>query len=172
MIAFDHAGMSDGTTNSTAAHAPSYKGLRPASERASAAARGSSRKSDTRCEVKLRSVLWRAGARFRKDVRSLPGRPDIVFPGLRLAVFCDGDFWHGKDWEERRRKLARGSNPSYWIAKIERNRERDRETTRNLEAAGWTVLRFWESDILRDTTAVAEEILAARERLDRDRERA
>ena len=162
--------MSDAPPSHTSPNAPSYKGLRPASKRASAAARGSSRKSDTRCEVKLRSVLWRAGARFRKDVRSLPGRPDIVFPGPRLAVFCDGDFWHGKDWEARRRKLARGNNPSYWIAKIERNRERDRETTGTLEAAGWTVLRFWESDILRDTAAVAEEILAVRERLDRDRE--
>lgn len=161
--------MTDSLIDRDTLQAPSYKGLRPASEHASAAARGSSRKSDTRCEVKLRRVLWHAGARYRKDVKTLPGRPDIVFPGPRLAVFCDGDFWHGKDWEERRRKLAEGSNPAYWIAKIERNRERDRETTRKLEEQGWAVLRYWESDIHGDPEAVAEEILATRERLDKAR---
>lgn len=76
---------------------PSYKGLVPSSEAASAAARASSRKTDTRCEVKIRSLLWRAGARFRKNVKTLPGKPDIVFPAAHLAIFCDGDFWHGKE---------------------------------------------------------------------------
>ncbi len=91
---------------------------------------------------------------------SLPGKPDIVFPRRRLAVFCDGDFWHGKDWESRRKKLARGTNSSYWIAKIERNRARDLNNRQALEAAGWTVLRFWESEIRLDTTAVAARILS------------
>src|SRR6478672_1465494 len=87
---------------------PSYKGLRPASPRASAAARGSSKKADTRCELMLRRSLWVAGCRYRKNVPELPGRPDIVFPGAKVAVFCDGDFWHGRDWETRRQKLSRG----------------------------------------------------------------
>lgn len=126
---------------------PSYKGLKPASPQASAAARGSSRKRDTKPEQLLRRALWAAGLRYRKDVGGLPGRPDIVFKGARVAVFCDGDFWHGKDWVERRKKLARGSNPQYWIAKIERNMERDRARTRELEAAGWLVMRVWESEI-------------------------
>lgn len=123
------------------------------------AARGSSRKRDTRCEVKLRSALWRAGVRFRKNVASLPGKPDIVFPTHRLVVFCDGDFWHGKDWKERLPKLASGTNSAYWVAKIERNMERDREHTRRLGEAGWRVLRVWESEIHRQTDAVLERIL-------------
>jgi DNA mismatch endonuclease (patch repair protein) len=141
--------------------APSFRGCRPASARASAAARGASRKTDSRCEVKLRRLLWRAGARFRKDVTSLPGRPDIVFPRARLIVFCDGDFWHGKDWDSRRRKLAQGANASYWIGKIEANRVRDRLQTARLEASGWTVLRVWESTIHATPMAVVRDILGA-----------
>jgi DNA mismatch endonuclease (patch repair protein) len=154
------------------ARAPSYKGRRPASARASAAARGASRKTDTRCEVKLRSVLWRAGARFRKDVASLPGRPDIVFSRAKLAVFCDGDFWHGKDWSKRRKKLAAGANAPYWVAKIEANRARDRRHTTALEASGWTVLRVWESAIHAAPDAVAHDILRALSALDRRRPKA
>lgn len=129
---------------------PSYQGLEPASERASKAARGSSRKRDTRCEVALRRALWQKGCRFLKNVASLPGRPDIVFPRARVVVFCDGDFWHGKDWESRQEKLRRGNNPDYWIAKIGRNRERDQSNTTELVRQGWTVLRVWESDIRAD----------------------
>lgn len=139
---------------------PSYAGLRPASGRSSKAARGSSKKSDTKCEVLLRSALFRAGCRFRKNVAALPGKPDIVFAGPRLVVFCDGDFWHGRDWGTRKRKLAAGANPRYWQAKIERNMERDRDRTRQLEALGWTVLRVWETDILRDPEACAAKIAA------------
>lgn len=153
---------------------PSYEGLKPASERARASARGSSKKVDTRCEVRLRKALWHAGARYRKNVRSLPGNPDIVFHGARLVVFCDGDFWHGKDWKQRKARLAEGTNPSYWIAKIERNRERDRKQTARLREAGWTVLRFWESEIHRATEAVVENILTTRDaqKLDKSAEKA
>lgn len=153
-------------TRDTDARSPSYKGLKPASAAASAAARSSSRKADTRCEVKVRSLLWRAGARFRKNVAKLPGKPDIVFPGPRVAVFCDGDFWHGKDWDERRRRLAAGTNAPYWLAKIERNRQRDRLNRKKLESEGWTVLRFWESEIHDDPRRVAAMILATLARLD------
>lgn len=148
---------------------PSYDGLEPASKQASAAARGSSKKRDTRCEVKLRKALWHAGVRYRKNVRSLPGKPDIVFYRARLAIFCDGDFWHGKDWGERRSNLSKGANPDYWVAKIERNRERDREHAAKLDADGWTVLRFWESEIHEDTEAIVEEILSTLKALDKRR---
>jgi DNA mismatch endonuclease (patch repair protein) len=147
--------------------APSFKDRRPASARASAAARGASRKTDTRCEVKLRSLLWRAGARFRKDVPSLPGRPDIVFRQARLIVFCDGDFWHGNCWSSRREKLARGVNAEYWVGKIEANMARDRLQTAQLEASGWTVLRIWESAIHAAPMAIARDILGTLEALTR-----
>lgn len=139
--------------------APSYQGLRPASRRASAAAKGSSRKADTRHERLLRSELWRAGCRFRKNLTGLPGKPDVVFPRVKLAVFCDGDFWHGRDWEERKRKLERGTNPKYWVRKIERNIERDGEHTRRLMDAGWSVMRVWESDVLADPRRIARLII-------------
>lgn len=73
-------------------------------------------------------------------------------------VFCDGDFWHGRHWESRRKKLAQGSNPGYWIPKILRNKERDKEQTRVLRKAGWKVLRLWETDILRNPEAVAKKV--------------
>ncbi len=140
---------------------PSYEGLRPASENASKAARGASRKSDTRPERLLRSLLWHRGLRFRKNVKKLPGRPDIVFSAARVAVFCDGDFWHGKEWPSRRRKLWRGTNADYWIAKIERNMERDATNTERLRVDGWHVMRFWESDIARDGYRVTDLVEAA-----------
>jgi DNA mismatch endonuclease (patch repair protein) len=89
----------------------------------------------------------------------LPGRPDIVFLGRKVAVFCDGDFWHGRDWEIRRQKLIQGSNSGYWVAKIQRNIERDLQNTRLLEGMGWTVLRFWESHIAANPSVVAQSIL-------------
>jgi DNA mismatch endonuclease (patch repair protein) len=126
---------------------PSYVGLRPASPRATAAARGSSKKTNTSCEVLLRRALWHRGLRFRKNVRNLPGKPDIVFTRARLVIFCDGDFWHGKNWDTRRKKLTHGTNAQYWVAKIERNVQRDREHDRALASMGWVVLRVWESEV-------------------------
>jgi DNA mismatch endonuclease (patch repair protein) len=86
----------------------------------------------------------------------LPGKPDIVFCGPRVAVFCDGDFWHGRNWPELQRKLAEGTNPAYWRAKIETNMERDQRTTVQLEAAGWTVVRLWETDTRRNPQVAAQ----------------
>lgn len=140
---------------------PSFKGRSPSSAAASAAARGSSKKSDTKHEVLLRRALWSRGLRYRKDVTKLPGRPDIVFRAARVIVFCDGDFWHGRNWEARKLKLGEGHNAPYWLAKIERNMERDHARTATLEADGWTVLRFWETDILRDADSIADQIQAA-----------
>jgi DNA mismatch endonuclease (patch repair protein) len=138
-----------------------YRGLVPASTRASAAARGSSRKTDTSAELPLRRLLWHGGYRYRKNVPHLPGKPDIVFVRQRIAVFCDGDFWHGKDWPQRRIRLSAGHNADYWIAKIERNMERDKEHTLALKQDGWRVMRFWESEIRSDLESVADIIVKA-----------
>lgn len=139
---------------------PSFRGRSSASPKASAAARGSSKKRDTRCEVALRKSLHGMGLRFRKDVADLPGRPDVVFRGSRVVVFCDGDFWHGRHWNERKRKLAVGSNADYWTAKIERNMARDRERTEQLMQMGWFVIRIWEKDILEAPEAMAGRVAA------------
>lgn len=136
---------------------PSFNSRKAASARASAAARGASKKTGTKPEVLLRRALWHAGLRYRKNDASLPGRPDIVFKSARVAVFCDGDFWHGRDWPNRKAKLERGHNADYWIAKIERNIVRDQQNTVALEAMGWMVFRVWERDI----KARTEEIVVA-----------
>ncbi len=137
---------------------PSYRGLCPASAYASAAARGTSRKRDTRCERMLRRALWAAGIRYRIDDASLPGRPDIVLRGARIVIFCDGDFWHGRHLKRRLSQLRRGHNSRYWMAKIRRNVERDRVYSKELVALGWTVVRYWETDILKDCDRIAADI--------------
>src|ERR1039458_3340689 len=126
--------------------APSFRGLSAASE-ASSYAKKMNRSSDTTHERLLRVLLWSRGLRYRKNVKTLPGKPDIVFARERVAIFCDGDFWHGRNWQRLSRKLRAGSNPSYWILKIKANRRRDRRSTRLLESQGWTVIRIWETDI-------------------------
>jgi len=137
---------------------PSYSEFEPSSDRARAAARGASRKTDTQPELLLRRFLFQAGLRFRKDVASLPGRPDIAFARAQVAVFCDGDFWHGKSWVARKKKLSQGTNGTYWVAKIERNIARDREIVAALRIRGWKVLRYWESEIRKHPQRIAAEI--------------
>ena len=137
---------------------PSYRGLTPASVQASLLARGSSRKTDTKPELMLRRALWRRGLRYRKNFRDLPGKPDIVFRGPRVALFVDGDFWHGKDWPTLKAKLEKGHNAAYWLRKIQRNAARDREQDRGLRAAGWLVVRVWESDVHRDVEDVVRRV--------------
>lgn len=89
----------------------------------------------------------------------IPGRPDLIFVKARVAVFCDGDFWHGRDWRSRRAKLATGANSRYWIAKIQGNIERDKRVNAMLKTAGWIALRFWESDLKLRPMAAAKKIL-------------
>jgi DNA mismatch endonuclease (patch repair protein) len=108
----------------------------------------------------LRRALWRAGLRYRVNRPGLPGRPDLVFAKARVVIFCDGDFWHGRDLEARLARLAAGHNAPYWVAKIRRNVERDRETNAALAALGWKVLRFWETEILREMDAVVRRVNA------------
>lgn len=109
----------------------------------------------------MRRELWRRGLRYRLDVDSLAGRPDIVFARERVVVFCDGDFWHGRNLTERLARLRKGHNASYWAAKVQSNVARDSRQTAALEAAGWRVLRLWETDILRDVDAAATTVVTA-----------
>lgn len=113
---------------------------------------------DTTPELLLRSALHSLGLRYRLHAPDLPGRPDIVFRRLRVAVFCDGDFWHGRDWARRRARLSQGSNAAYWIAKIESNMKRDRRNVRSLRDMGWTVVRLWERDIAADSQGCARRV--------------
>jgi DNA mismatch endonuclease (patch repair protein) len=117
--------------------------------------------TNTRAELLLRKHLWRLGLRYRLHAKDLPGKPDIVFRGKRLAIFCDGDFWHGRNWEERQRKLRKGSNASYWLSKIGSNRERDARHNAALAELGWTVVRLWESDILKDPDGGGRQVKSA-----------
>lgn len=102
---------------------------------------------DTKIEVMLRKALWSKGYRYRKNYKSLPGSPDIALTKYKIAVFCDGEFFHGKDWEVLRPRLEKSNNSDFWISKISRNRERDEEVNKKLLFMGWTVIRFWGNDI-------------------------
>jgi len=134
--------------------APSFKGLQPASASASRS-KSKNKRVDTSHELLLRRKLWRLGLRFRKHVSSLPGKPDVIFPSVKVAVFCGGDFWHGRNWTVLKRNLGVGTNSSYWTAKISSNMKRDARNTALLKAMGWYVIRVWETDIQRDPIDMA-----------------
>lgn len=106
---------------------------------------------DTKIEVKLRKALWERGFRYRKNYKELPGKPDIVFTQYKIVVFCDSEFFHGKDWEVLKPRLEKTQNSEYWLKKISRNMERDDEVNKKLLFEGWTVIRFWGKDILKNT---------------------
>ena len=105
------------------------------------------RSENTKIEVILRKKLWKKGYRYRKNYKNLPGKPDIVLTNYKIAIFCDGEFFHGKDWEVLKPKLEKSNNSEFWINKISRNRERDEEVNKQLLFHGWTVIRFWGNDI-------------------------
>ena len=114
------------------------------------------RSKDTSIELALRKALWGAGIRYRKNYAKLPGRPDIAITKYKLAIFCDGEFWHGKNWEETKNKI--NSNREFWHEKIERNMRRDYETDRALYGLGWTVMRFWGAEIAKDLQGCVSDI--------------
>ncbi len=117
---------------------------------------------DTSIELALRKELWARGYRYRKNYKALPGTPDIVLTKYKIVIFCDGELFHGKDWEVLKPKLLNGNNPDFWVKKIERNMERDRNNEKKLLFMGWTVIRFWGNDIMKDTkqcVKIIEEVI-------------
>ena len=117
---------------------------------------------DTSIEVKLRTELWNRGYRYRKNVSNLPGKPDIVLTKYKIAIFGDSEFFHGKDWEVLKPRLEKSNNADYWVKKISRNMERDNEINKKLLFMGWTVIRFWGKDILKnidDCISVIEDVI-------------
>jgi DNA mismatch endonuclease (patch repair protein) len=130
---------------------------------------------DNRAEKDLRSQLWRMGFRFRLHDRNLMGRPDIVFPRYRVVVFVDGDFWHGRALVEggRRqlRQVIRGKKFKWWAEKLERNALRDGEGNAALMAAGWKVMRVWESELSRQRMTAVRRIAGVLRSRSKNRER-
>ena len=108
------------------------------------------RSKDTKIELLLRKALYGKGIRYRKNYDKLPGKPDIALTKYKIAIFCDGEFFHGKDWEVLKPRLEKSNNSEFWISKIARNRERDDEINKKLLFMGWTVIRFWGNDIKKD----------------------
>lgn len=106
---------------------------------------------DTAIEVLLRKALWKKGIRYRKNFQALPGKPDIAITKYKIAIFCDGEFFHGRDWEVLKPRLEKSNNSQYWISKISKNRERDDQVNKQLLFRGWTVIRFWGNDIKKHT---------------------
>jgi DNA mismatch endonuclease (patch repair protein) len=109
---------------------------------------------DTSIEILLRKELWKRGFRYRKNVKDIFGKPDIVFKGKKVAIFADSEFWHGKYLMEG--KYIPKTNTEFWIEKIERNIERDKAVNQKLKDDGWKVFRFWESDIRKDVSSCAD----------------
>src|SRR5574344_1293224 len=104
---------------------------------------------DSKIEVLLRKALWKKGYRYRKNYNLLEGKPDIVLSKYKIAIFCDSEFWHGYDWNNKKKEIK--SNKDFWIKKIESNIKRDTEVNEVLKAQGWQVIRFWGKEITKDT---------------------
>ena len=119
------------------------------------------RSKDTKIEIILRKALWHEGIRYRKNYDKLPGKPDIAITKYKIAVFCDGEFFHGKDWNQLQVKLKSSNNSEYWLKKIQRNINHDYEVEQEIRAQGWIVLRFWGKDIKRDVSMCVKSIMEA-----------
>ena len=117
------------------------------------------RSSNTSIELALRKALWHEGIRYRKNLASLPGRPDIAITKYRIAIFCDGEFWHGKNWDSKKDSIK--TNRAYWLSKIERNIARDNKNEKKLFSMGWVVFRFWGEDISKHLNECVNEIKEA-----------
>ena len=116
---------------------------------------------NTKIELMLRKALWSRGLRYRKNTSKVFGHPDIAFIGRKVAVFCDSEFWHGFDWENKKNEIK--TRQDFWIPKIERNMQRDKEVNEKLKAEGWTVLRFWGNNIKKNVESCADIVQAALE---------
>ena len=115
------------------------------------------RGKDTSIEVKLRKALYEKGCRYRCNSKYIFGHPDISFKGVKVVVFCDSEFWHGKDFEENEKKIQ--SNRDYWIPKIKRNIERDKEVNEKLTQEGYLIFRYWGGEIQKNLDKCVTKIL-------------
>ncbi|WP_299398455.1 very short patch repair endonuclease [uncultured Gelidibacter sp.] len=115
------------------------------------------RGKNTKPEILLRKALWSKNIRYRIDSKQLPGKPDIAIKKYKLAIFIDSEFWHGYNWDERKDSIK--SNRKFWIPKIERNMQRDRQVNQELVEMGYTVFRFWSKEILNDLDRCVNDIL-------------
>ncbi|WP_422349687.1 very short patch repair endonuclease [Flagellimonas sp.] len=120
---------------------------------------GKIRGKNTKPELAFRKALWAAGYRYRIDYKKLIGKPDIVLKKYKTAIFIDGEFWHGHNWEERKLKIK--TNKAFWIPKIERNMQRDQEVNEALEEMGYSVFRFWESEIKKELDRCLDEVIVS-----------
>lgn len=112
---------------------------------------------NTKPEQILRKALWQRGIRYRKNYDKLPGRPDIAITRCKIAIFVDGDFWHGRNMEKIDKEITQ--NRQYWLPKLRKNKMRDEEVNDILTEKGWLVIRFWESDIKKDIDSCVKKIL-------------
>ncbi|KGH67050.1 endonuclease [Oenococcus oeni IOEB_C23] len=112
-----------------------------------------------KAETMLSKALWHSGVRYRRNYKKLPGKPDIAITKYKIAVFIDGEFWHGYDWENQKKKRIH-THREYWIPKIEGNMVRDRKQEKELKTMGWTVIRFWEKhEVLKDLDTCVENVI-------------
>ena len=114
--------------------------------------------SNTKTEIMLRKALWKEGIRYRINYKSLPGSPDIAITKYRIAIFVDGDFWHARGHLQNPGEQIR-TNKTFWIKKLRRNVERDKEVNDKLLEMNWIVLRFWESEVKKNINACVKDIL-------------
>jgi len=115
------------------------------------------RGKNTKPELLFRKALWKKGIRYRVDNKKLPGKPDVSIQKYKLAIFIDGEFWHGYNWDERKDNIK--SNRDFWVPKIERNMQRDREVNQQLMDMGYTVFRFWEKEIKNELNICINDVL-------------
>ncbi|MBU1692507.1 MAG: very short patch repair endonuclease [Verrucomicrobia bacterium] len=139
---------------------PSFSPYRATSRQASLT-KQKNRSKNTKAELLLRQHIRGFGLHYRICAQFLPGRPDLVFPSAKVVVFCDGDFWHGRHWRRLKANLLKGTNATYWVAKIQANIIRDRRQAGLLRRMGWRVLRFWETDVLRNPDEMARKVKRA-----------
>lgn len=114
------------------------------------------RSKGSKIEIMLGKALWAKGLRYRKNDKTVFGKPDFTFKKYKIAIFCDSEFWHGKDWESK--KNEHKSNVKFWHKKIERNIERDKEVNKVLLGTGWKVIRFWGKEIEKELVNCAVKI--------------
>lgn len=116
------------------------------------------RGKNTKPELAFRKALYAQGYRYRVDYKKLIGRPDILLKKYKTAIFIDGEYWHGHKWQERKPKIR--TNRDFWIAKIERNMQRDKEVNQGLSDLGYTVFRFWENEIKKELETCLGKVIA------------